>query len=287
MLTFSKQEGVRYVSNSSERILYRNCPLCDSANFLLHASANCSLHKLYDPIIPSQINWMKCDDCAHVFTDGYFSHEQNEVLFSKAHLNQLPGQNVEQGRLLSAKIVETVLGSPDVLEGVEGMFPRFSGKNSWLDIGFGDGTLLMTAQEYGLTVAGIDVRKQAVDELLKFGIDARVGTPETAARELFSVVSLADVLEHIPFPKLALSAVRENLIETNGLLFVSCPNMDTAAWRYLTAIDANPYWIEIEHFHNFTRKRLESVLHECGFQPIDYSISERYRLGMEIIARAK
>jgi hypothetical protein len=46
----------------------------------------------------------------------------------------------------------------------------------------------------------------------------------------------------------------------------------------------NPYWGEIEHYHNFSRKRLYALLQNHGFKPADYHISERYRVCMEVIA---
>jgi hypothetical protein len=46
----------------------------------------------------------------------------------------------------------------------------------------------------------------------------------------------------------------------------------------------NPYWTELEHYHNFTRVRLEALLKECGYTPVYYGVSPRYMAGMEIIA---
>jgi predicted SAM-dependent methyltransferase len=69
-----------------------------------------------------------------------------------------------------------------------------------------------------------------------------------------------------------------------GALFVSCPNMDSMAWRYMDSAGGSPYWNEPEHYHNFTRARLQSLLIECGFEPKYYGVSSRYQAGMEIIA---
>jgi hypothetical protein len=71
------------------------------------------------------------------------------------------------------------------------------------------------------------------------------------------------------------------------VLFVSMPNYDCMAWRLLDAGNANPYWGELEHFHNFSRARLSALLSEQGFEPVQYAVSERYRVCMEIIARRK
>jgi protein O-GlcNAc transferase len=48
--------------------------------------------------------------------------------------------------------------------------------------------------------------------------------------------------------------------------------------------NANPYWGEIEHYHNFSRARLYTLLEEFAFKPQSYGISERYRACMEVIA---
>jgi hypothetical protein len=63
------------------------------------------------------------------------------------------------------------------------------------------------------------------------------------------------------------------------------PNYNSPIWRELDAKNANPYWAELEHFHNFSRERLNKLLRENGFEPVHFGISERYRVCMEVIAR--
>jgi protein O-GlcNAc transferase len=63
------------------------------------------------------------------------------------------------------------------------------------------------------------------------------------------------------------------------------PNMESMLWTVLSHADLNPYWGELEHFHNFGRGSLYRLLKECGFEPVRYGISERYRICMEVIAK--
>ena len=102
-------------------------------------------------------------------------------------------------------------------------------------------------------------------------------------RTRFQVISLADVIKHMAFPRPALerSAV---LLEPGGLLFISTFNIDSALWRALDARQSDPYWGEIEHYHRFSRVRLYALLRECGFQPLHYDVSPRYRCGLDVIA---
>jgi 2-polyprenyl-3-methyl-5-hydroxy-6-metoxy-1,4-benzoquinol methylase len=92
-----------------------------------------------------------------------------------------------------------------------------------------------------------------------------------------------DVLEHVPYPKKFLQGVSDSM-EDGGVLLISCPNSESLVWDYLTGAKANPYWGEIEHFHNFSRTRLFALLTEMGFEPQRFGISQRYRMGMEIVA---
>jgi hypothetical protein len=65
------------------------------------------------------------------------------------------------------------------------------------------------------------------------------------------------------------------------------PNSESVLWTAMNQSNANPYWGEIEHYHNFGRTRLYSLLEEAGFEPVRYGISERYRACMEVIARKR
>ena len=52
----------------------------------------------------------------------------------------------------------------------------------------------------------------------------------------------------------------------------------------MTEQNVNPYLGELEHYHNFSRTRLVSLLDVYGFDVVRYGISERYRVCMEIVA---
>ena len=94
---------------------------------------------------------------------------------------------------------------------------------------------------------------------------------------------MADVLEHVPYPKIFLEKSCE-LLSKGGGLFISLPAYESPVWNILSIGGNNPYWAEIEHFHNFSQERLSSLLKELGFKVVDYNISERYRACMEVVA---
>jgi SAM-dependent methyltransferase len=256
---------------SKPRILFEGCPLCKSRNTKALRSADCSRHPLFHPVVPRIMSWMLCNDCAHVFTDGYFSPEVMATIFQHTNENQKPGWGFEQQRVVSARMVEGVA--------------RYAKSGDWLDVGFGNGSLLFTAEEWGFTPVGLDLRSSSVEALQKLGIEAHcldLAAFDGLAR--FGVISMADVLEHMPFPQDGLLAARR-LLRPEGILFVSMPSYNCAAWRLLDLTSSNPYWGELEHFHNFSRQRLNALLKDMGFEALHYGISERYRVCMEIIAK--
>jgi SAM-dependent methyltransferase len=261
------------MSDSGSRIPYRACPLCDSAEIAEYKSASCAHHPLYRPTLAPTMRWMRCVHCGHVFTHGYWSPAALGDIFSVANPHQMPGNNPHGSRAMAARMVEKVMRHSKVAGG------------RWLDVGFGNGALLGAAEEYGFSVVGLDLRSQAVDLMRADGIEAYVMElgayhPESPP----DVISMADVLEHIPYPVPALRGVH-TLLAPEGLLFVSMPNSDCYTWRMLDRLGTNPYWGELEHYHNFGRQRLHSLLRQHGFEPIEYGIGERYYMCMEVIAR--
>lgn len=253
-----------------ELVLYEACPLCDSGQIVAHRTGYCANHPLYKPILSREIQWKRCEACGHIFRSGYYSEEMCRVIFGATNERQKVGYDIEGQRFISARMVEKVL--------------PFQSAGTWLDVGFGNGSLLFTAQEYGFTPIGVDLRMQNVQMLKTLGIEAKCQDIRSLTLESkCSVISMADVLEHMPFPKEGLKAAHD-LLEEDGVLFVSMPNSETVLWKSLDAANNNPFWGELEHCHNFSRSRLYSLLRESGFTPRLYGVSERYRVSMEVLA---
>ena len=126
-------------------------------------------------------------------------------------------------------------------------------------------------------------RTEDVEKLRNLGFEAYSDDIENiAAVERFSVVSMADVLEHVPLPRRSLAAVHR-MMRPGGALFVSMPNMDfvLAGPR---CHGYEPLLGELEHYHNFTRARLVRLLESQGFKFAEYNVSELHRTCMEVIA---
>lgn len=263
-------------TETSFRVPYTSCPLCGSKDIPLRRQESCAKRSLYDKRLPHEMNWHECQECNHFFTEGTWTKEACDILFSRVHPEQDVGFDVEHQRYVSAEIIDKV---------IRHLPPDYEDR-TWLDIGFGSGNLLFTAAEYGFKPVGTDLRPATVEKMQSIGIDARCeDITELKLEHPAMVISMADCLEHMRDPKQALEAARR-LLRDDGALFLSMPNAGSPIWQFLDSQNQNPYWGELEHYHNFTRERLNALLMETGFQPVNYGVSVRYRACMEIIANA-
>lgn len=268
---------------------FEACPLCyeDAASAERIKVADCSSHPSYKADLPATMHWLRCRACGHAFTESHRTELGDRLLFSSALAHQLADSSQsEHVRNLWAPTVHRVAerlvetrGRAAVFGACGAAMPR------WADIGFGNGGLLMTADEFGFAAIGVDARAEAVARLQALGYRAVCSAFEAFVADApLAVLSMADVLEHLPAPRVALERIHA-MLETDGLLYLSCPNSETATWRLWEEANTNPYWGELEHYHNFSRSKLVGLLGDHGFDVIDYHVSARYYSCMEITAR--
>lgn len=260
---------------------FESCPLCKSKKSINLFTTDSRSHALYNSALPSDLIWLKCADCYHIFTQYYWTQEGLIKVFSNAHDNQVAGGNIDQKRQTWKPVIHNVL---TVLGGYS-LLPTILPYPMWLDIGCGDGGLVMTAAEFGFNATGLDARIQTVQALNDSGYQAIQGDfMTTKIDDTPIVISMMDVLEHLPNPCEALQRAH-SLLHPNGILVISLPNTDCSSWKLMG--NANPYWIEIEHYHNFSRQRLSDLLNQYGFNVVHYDIPFRYKAQMELYAVKK
>ncbi len=71
------------------------------------------------------------------------------------------------------------------------------------------------------------------------------------------------------------------------MLVVSTADLASSGWKGLDAEKRNPYWMDLERYHNFSRERLTAVLQESGFEIVDFATPSRARAQMEFYAVRK
>jgi protein O-GlcNAc transferase len=177
--------------------------------------------------------------CGHVFTDGYFDANAASIGFATTQPNQTVGSDMERQRPVSARIVARVA--------------RRMPEGRWLAVGSGNGSLLFTAEEWGFTPAGLDLRVANVRALKQLGYEAHCLPIEVLDHNAcYSVISMADLLEHMPFPKPGLAAAHR-LLRPEAMLFFSMPEhgLEAAARQQGQALLGRDRALS-----HFSRKRL-------------------------------
>ncbi len=143
------------------------------------------------------------------------------------------------------------------------------GRGRLLDIGCATGRFLNQAKERGWQVLGIEINDNAAKFARQhYQLNALTSDLEHAnlAPESQDVVTLWDVLEHLPSPKNALMGIH-NILHPGGLVFFSIPNLDCYDRRIF-----GPEWIGWDaprHFTLYDHASVQRLLGETGFKLID------------------
>lgn len=136
-----------------------------------------------------------------------------------------------------------------------------------LDIGCGEGFFLFSASRSGYTTKGIELSQDAAEYARReFGLDVEA-KPFEALRfpeNHFDVITLWQVLEHVPHPRLILQEVHR-ILKPEGLLALSTPDIGGLPARVL----GRRWWnIRRLHINQFTTKTLLTALKNIGFRNV-------------------
>jgi len=146
-----------------------------------------------------------------------------------------------------------------------------------LDIGCGLGDTLIAAREAGYDASGLDIGAYPVQHCQELGFEVRQAsvTDTGLAAESFDLVTMWDVLEHIPRTADGLREVAR-VLKPGGVLGLIVPS-----GGYLRAcLFRNTYqnyrglWART-HFVYHNSRTLSRVLVSCGLQPLPFPLVHR------------
>ena len=135
-----------------------------------------------------------------------------------------------------------------------------------LDVGCATGIFLEVARDAGWSGEGLDVSEYALELARGRGFTVRRGTLEGAndAERSFDVVTMWDVIEHVPDPA-AVLARAHRLLRPGGALAISTPDAGSLLARLLRG-----RWLGFrsidEHLYFFSRRTLGAMLERAGFE---------------------
>jgi 2-polyprenyl-3-methyl-5-hydroxy-6-metoxy-1,4-benzoquinol methylase len=231
------------------------CPLCLSTR----QKTLYDLQGLSRPnVIPGLI--VQCLDCALVFKVTNASHRIADAY----------GESYAEGEGIAAYMTSEATRAffREVIRGLNVKRGRL------LDIGTGLGAFVEEAQALGYQAQGIDLCAPLVTKAQARGLDVRLKAAEeledSSERGVFDVVTMMDIIEHVPDPVGLLSAARR-LMKEKSELIVYTPNHRAAVVllaKVLNSLGADFAIKEIfggNHLTFFDDRTLPVALDKAGF----------------------
>ena len=255
-----------------------NCSLCGA-----DASRSTLFRITVDRYTQQLFTLVKCKDCGLVYLNprpdvnelsAFYPLEYEPFQLTGERFSVTPKQvKGDELRALEMQI--------DYIE-------RFSPERGrLLDVGCANGRFLNIARKRGWQVAGVELSEIASQAARsQYDLDVFTGTLEEAgfAHYSFDVITLWDVLEHLPSPLGSLKLCWE-ILKPGGILAFSIPNIQSFD-RYLFGSNWIG-WDSPRHFTLFENDTLMRSLNEVNFSLIDQRCllggKGTFLLSMEIV----
>lgn len=141
-----------------------------------------------------------------------------------------------------------------------------------LDIGCSTGLFLEGARDAGFDAIGIEYSPDSARVAQAKGLDVAVGalTADRYAEASFDIITLWDVIEHLPDPQATL-AVAVRMLKPGGLLVAKTPNCDGWYPRLSLAVAHRVgFWGHPDppgHLFQFSTATLSRLFSQNGLQP--------------------
>jgi 2-polyprenyl-3-methyl-5-hydroxy-6-metoxy-1,4-benzoquinol methylase len=264
---------------------YRNCPVCGQNDFEVLFESNMKpddFNVLFDYsmeghdsregvegyLVPGK-EWgrhVRCKNCNLIYMNPMEKVSKTNEYYSKAKNTHAP--TIRECYLRTAKSQVRLI-------------QKYAGGTNLLDIGCAQGFFLFSASKAGYTTKGIEISQDAVAYAIKeFGLDVEAKPFEELRfpENHFDVVTLWQVLEHVPYPLMMLKEVHR-ILKPGGLVVASTPNIGGIPAKIL-----RKRWWDIKrlHLNQFTTKTLANILQNAGFKNMS-AVSYRGFVSLSIL----
>lgn len=234
------------------------CDICSSNNNTLLLQA-----RDYRYGHPGMFNIVKCNNCGLIYINPRPTNESILKLYErdytpKNNLKVLPKIHETKWKITLKKVWHRING-----QYVDEIITEAKGKI--LDVGCGDGYLLLFLKQKGCEIYGVETNHKSVKICNKLGLEVFCGTLEDAKfpNEFFDSIILSQVLEHFPSPRASLREIFR-ILKPTGKVFIYCPNAES----HLSKLFGKFWhgWHIPFHFYAFTSKTIRKYAETAGFK---------------------
>jgi SAM-dependent methyltransferase len=140
-----------------------------------------------------------------------------------------------------------------------------------LDVGCGTGGFVKIAKDAGWEAFGVELSESAANCAVERGVQVRAGTLEEQhfPPDYFDVVTLWDVLEHLPDPSKELMEIYR-ILKLDGFVVIRVPNTGIQLLKVYLFDDLlriNRIGLQANlHLSHFVSATLRALLKSCGFE---------------------
>ncbi len=251
-------------------ILYTSitcCPLCGSQN---------------SEVIRTETNNFYCEIPEQkTFFEAYQKEVVSLLLCQEcdfAYVDRLPKENIFFEKLYSQVQYDysyefNYHGKKAIYHDIKRQLQKYSPSGILLDIGTWCGTLIaFMADSY--SAIGCEISESAASYGKSRGLNIYIGSFDAIefSTQSFDVITIIDVLEHLPQPKNALAKIF-TLLKPGGFLYIKVPNgkAQIKKQNLLQALNLSKEGVgrNFVHINHFNHKSLENVLTSLGFDVLE------------------
>ena len=140
---------------------------------------------------------------------------------------------------------------------------EYRSNGTLLDIGAGSGILVEAALKMGYDAEGLEPSTWLQQQAQNYQLPVYAGSfPDATPRPTYDLVTLIDVIEHVPNPAEVVAQVAK-ILSTDGIVAVATPDVSSLVARIL----GWKWWhFRVAHIGYFNRKTLDRIMANAGFE---------------------